>query len=130
MKRNLGRILNPNRPKMPKTSSEIAEAFKNEAIYNEYGQNERKTEPFYIETVDKSPSYSFTLFASMQVVKMIQQFLPDNRKYLMDGTFDVTPLGSYAQLLIIYVEFKNDVSFQCYNYKIHIYVITQISMIC
>lgn len=110
MKRNLVRILNPNRPKMPKTSNEISDAFKNEAIYNEYGLNEHKTEPFYIDTVDKNPFYSFTVFASMQVVKMIQQFLPDNRKYLMDGTFDVTPLGCYAQLLVIYIEFKNDVS--------------------
>lgn len=96
---------------MPRTSGEISDAFKNEAIYNEYGLNERKSEPFYIETVDKSPSYSFTLFASMQVVKMIQHFLPENRRYLMDGTFDVTPLGCYAQLLVIYIEFKNDVSF-------------------
>lgn len=110
MKRNLGRILNPNRPKMPKTSEEISEAFKNEVVYNEYGLNERKTEPFYIGTVDNGPSYAFTMFASMQVVKMIQQFIPDNRKYLMDATFDITPLGCYTQLLVIYIEFKNDVS--------------------
>lgn len=109
MKRNLGRILNPNRPKMPTTSKEISDAFQNEAIYNEYGRNERKTEPFYIGTVDKS-SYSFTMFASMDVVKMIEEYIPTDRRYLMDGTFDVTPIGCYSQLLIIYIEFKNDVS--------------------
>lgn len=110
MRKNLERILHPNKPKTPLTSKGILEAFEDDAIYNKYGLNLRKTEPFYFGTVDKSPLYSFTVFASMQVVKMIKKYIPENRKYLMDGTFDVTPLGCYSQMLVIYVEFKNDVS--------------------
>lgn len=48
---------------------------------------------------------------------MIKQHIPtDDRRYMMDGTFDVAPLGSYYQLLIIYIEYKNDVGFylKCY----------------
>lgn len=110
MKRNIRRILNTNAPSKPKTAGEISIAFEKVELLNTYGHNLRQTEIFYVATVDEADS-SFVLFESRQVTKMIEEFIPENRNYLLDGTFDVTPVGHY-QLLIIYIEFQNDVSFK------------------
>lgn len=114
MKRNLRRILNADRPTNPKTPENVATSFENENIMNDYGYNLRRTENFYITTVTQHAS-SFTLFGSKEVMKMIEKFVPHNRKYLLDGTFDVTPVGFY-QLLIIYIEYQNDVSPSTFPY--------------
>lgn len=57
-----------------------------------------------------TPNYEFTIFASQFVMSFIQQNIrPGDRNYLMDGTFDSLPNGFY-QLLIIALEYENDVS--------------------
>lgn len=107
MKRNLRRILNADAPKFVKSAEEVAAAFENSNTMEKYGYNLRHTEVFYIATVINS-SNSFSLFGSHEVIKMIEQYIPENRNYLLDGTFDVAPAG-YYQLLVIYVEYQNDV---------------------
>lgn len=108
MKRNLRRILNSRFPQNPKSPADVAAAFENEDVFNAYGYNLRQTEIFHITTINEKES-SFTLFGSKGIMDMIEEFIPKNRKYLLDGTFDVTPIG-YYQLLVIYIEYQNDVS--------------------
>lgn len=110
MDRNIRRILNDGEPKVPWTATDITRAFEDDATLDKYGFNLRRTERFYIETV-QNENHAFTLFASRETMKLIEQHIPDNRRYLMDGTFNVTPTGCYSQLFIIYIEFRNDVSF-------------------
>lgn len=48
-----------------------------------------------------------------------QNISPEERHYLMDATLDVVPDGNFYQLLIIHIEYKNDVSYYLYesNFK-------------
>lgn len=109
MERNLRRLKNRPYPKLPKNAEEIGAAFKEPEILEEFGFNLRGNERFYVNTTTNSSS-SFTIFASKNVMNMIRDHIPPKeRRYLLDATFDVTPLGSYYQLLIIYIEYKNDV---------------------
>lgn len=72
-------------------------------------------EKLYIGTVVKS-KYAFTVFASKFVIDFIEKNIePSSRKYLMDATFDSLPKDFY-QLLIISIEYQNDVSNIFFNY--------------
>lgn len=64
---------------------------------------------FYVDTVITT-EYAFTLFVSKFVVDFIEKNIePAARNYLLDATFDSLPKG-YYQLLIISIEYQNDVS--------------------
>lgn len=110
MKKTIARRTSKNYPRNVKSAEAIAVEFKNPKTFNEFGLNLRKTEPFYIGTVEVPSKYSFTVFASKQVMSLIDRHISDDRHYMMDGTFDVTPLGCYYQLLVIHIEYQNDVS--------------------
>lgn len=110
MQRNLRRYANKKYPKIPKTVEDVIDAYKDPAIVRKYGRNLRNTEEFYIDTVQINPNSAFTVFASHQILNLVNKYVPfDEQFILMDGTFDVTPIG-YYQLLVIYIKFKNDVS--------------------
>lgn len=112
MERNLRRHKNKKYPKVPRSAVDIIRSFEDSAVIQEFGFNLRKTKRFYIDTVEIDEKSSFTLFASHEIFDLVKKhILPNDRRYLMDGTFDVTPIGCHYQLLIIYIEYKNDVSF-------------------
>lgn len=111
MERTLRRLKNKSYPKRPLTAGEIIELFKKDKITEEYGFNLSHTERFYIDTIDVPGEYSFSLFASKEAMKLVEEHVaPDERNYLMDATFKICPFGCYYQLLIIYIEYRNDVS--------------------
>lgn len=110
MERNLRRLKNKKYPKRPTTAGEIIDAFQNPSIVQEFGLNLRADNRFYVDTIVTKSNSSFTIFASYPIIEMIKKnILPNERKYLLDGTFDVTPFGHYYQLLVIYIEYQNDV---------------------
>lgn len=112
MERNLRRLKNKPYPKAPTSAFEICNSFRNPATMEEFGWNLRKTHRFYVDTIEIESS-AFTLCVSHQIINMIEQNIPPgNRHILMDGTFDVTPIGCFYQLLVIYIEYKNDVRLQ------------------
>lgn len=97
-------------PKMPKNATDIIKAFNDNEIVKKYAFNLRRTKRFYIDTVVNGAGF-FTIFASHQIISLIEKFIkPEERKYLVDGTFKIVPLNSYYQLLIIHIEYKNDVN--------------------
>lgn len=120
LERNARRLKNGKFPKMPRSPHDIIKAFKDPKIFDRYALNLRKTKPFYIDTICAGTSH-FTIFASHQVIDMIKKHIPPSqRNYLIDGTFKVTPIGGYYQLLIIHIECANDVSvFLCNEIIIH-----------
>lgn len=66
---------------------------------------------FYIDTI-VTQEYSFIIFCSQYVVNFIKDNIPvGSRHYMMDGTFGSIPKAFY-QLLIIAIEYQNDVSIQ------------------
>lgn len=122
MERNLRRYTSTKYPRIPKTVDEVINAYEDPSVAQNFGQNLRKTEQFYIDTVQIEPNSAFTVFASHQLLNLVKKHVPfDEHFILMDGTFDVAPIG-YYQLLVIYILYKNDVSFRkcCNNSRLKI----------
>lgn len=112
MSRNLRRIKKTVRPKNPKTVDALIDEFKKPSVMSKFGLNSRKNERFYINTVQRK-TFSFTIFASVQIMSLIEKHVkPMDRRYLIDGTFQLVPIGFFRQLLIIHIEYMNDVSNQ------------------
>lgn len=110
MERNLRRKKNKKYPQKPKTVNDVIKAYDDPEIARKFGNNLRNTAQFYIDTITFLSS-AFTIFASHQVIDMIKRYIPNDRTYMMEGTFAVVPIENYYQLLIIYIQYKNDVSF-------------------
>lgn len=92
-------------------AEDVITAYKDPAIVTEFGYNLRGNNPFYVDTKITDSGSSFTLFASFPIIEMIKKNIASkDRKYLIDGTFDITPFGSFYQVLVIHIEYKNDVS--------------------
>lgn len=111
MSRNLRRYTNPKYPVQPTSATEIKNAFKNPTIEKDFGRNLRDSDPFYIDTIEMKDS-AFTVFASHEMIRMVNEYIPPGqRNYMVDGTFDVVPVGcGFKQLLVIAIEYKHDVS--------------------
>lgn len=109
IKQTLTRHKNKTYPKDPGSIDGIREKFMQEHILKEYGSNLEGNEDFYIATVVMD-DFAFTILASKFVFDFIDKNIePSSRSYLMDGTFDSIP-NAYYQLLVISIEYNNDVS--------------------
>lgn len=60
MEQNLRRLKNTPHPKKPKTVADVSNIFNNPSVISQYGLNLRRTERFYITTVEEE-AYAFTL---------------------------------------------------------------------
>lgn len=108
IERQLFRLRDKEYPERPKTDEDITLAFHDPEILDDYGQTLNKQHPFYVDSV-VNEAYSFHIFASFATIDLIKEHIePENRNYLLDGTFKIVPRG-LNQLLIISIEFKNDV---------------------
>lgn len=108
MKRTLQRHKNKKYPKIPKAIQDIQNQFQDPAILNEYGINLEGDSTFYIDTIIEA-NYAFTVFGSQFTIDFIKENIPpESRNFLLDGTFDKLP-GEFYQLLIVAIEYKNDV---------------------
>lgn len=109
MKRNLNKIKNAKRPKIPQGPSELRLLFEKPEVIAKYGYTLDNSASFYVDTVVK-PQFSFCVFKSNSIIGIIKENIdPTLRHYLIDGTFSCVPSGFY-QVLIISIEYQNDVS--------------------
>lgn len=108
--RQLYRLRDKQYPKRPSTDEEMKNAFAEDDIFDEYGLTLDEQRPFYAGSVIKENKYAFHVFASFGIIDLVKKHIPPNqRKYLMDGTFKIVP-RRFRQLLIIAIEYKNNVS--------------------
>lgn len=109
MKKTLERKKNPRHPKRPSSLAEFRNEILKPDLMSQYGYTSDGDFRFYIDTV-LNKDYEFTVFGSQYTIEFIQKNIPpESRRYIMDGTFDKIPKYFY-QLLIIAVEYQNDVS--------------------
>lgn len=107
-KKQLGRRKNKKYPKRTKTHAETRESLNDPKNFSEFGQTADKYDKFYAGSVVKD-EHSFHVFVSPSVKSLIEKHMTNQpRHYLIDGTFKVIP-REFAQLLVISIEFKNDV---------------------
>lgn len=89
-------------------------------ILEEFGRTLDKTKQLYFGSVVR-PAYTFHVFASEQIMSNIERHMSNTKKnYLIDGTFRIVPRLFY-QLLVITVEYKNDVSTDSFGMD-HFYI--------
>lgn len=75
-----------------------------------------KSHVLYVGSVI-TDTYSFVVFASYKIIELIRRFIPsEERKYLIDGTFKIVPHVFY-QLMVISIEYKNDVSYHLSSFS-------------
>lgn len=108
VKKTIQRKKNQKYPKEP-TMATIDTEFAKSEIMNKYGRTLDGDAKFYVGTV-AAKDYQFTVFSSDYVINFIENNIAvGSRKFLIDGTFNKLPLD-YYQLLIVTVEYQNDVS--------------------
>lgn len=110
MQRHLRRIKSQAMPKSPQTPQEFINLFANSEHMKQYGMCESAPDqPFYQTTILET-DFSYTLFCSLPMTKLISTMDDDSRHYLVDATFAVVPSSGYKQLLLIYIGYERHVS--------------------
>lgn len=112
VERELYRLRDKQYPQRPTTNQEVEEFLKDPATYELYGKTLNNQDQFYVDSVVEDrgeDGYAFHIFASFATIRLIENHIaPEHRNYLIDGTFKIIPRG-FSQLLIISIEYKNDV---------------------
>lgn len=109
----------PKKPDQKKGDTSIEIHKKYTTLMNQPNTLERfgltldKNERLYVGSVLRK-DYTFHVFASQRIIENIKKHMK-KRNYLMDGTFSIAPRLFY-QLLIIAVQYKNDVRNWFYSY--------------
>lgn len=95
-------------PKNPSTVDEIANLFAQEDIKKMLGTT-KDGKKFYNGAFESS-TVSFCIFSSESTIKLYCSRVKNGeRAVMLDGTFDVVPIGSFDQLLIIYAVYMEKV---------------------
>lgn len=118
IKRGLQYIVSKGLVTSPKTAVQVIEAFNLENIWTFYGITKDETNPksFFTACIIEE-KFSFCLFSSLKTINLIKENIPPaKRTYLMDATFKIVPQGCFKQLLVIYIEYFEEVMFYiCQN---------------
>lgn len=102
------RCLQQNRnhgvPKAPETVDEIREAISRSEIYDLYCKTDHQDgREIFLDHLYEGKDFSYCIFSSKKIIQHIEATTqPNERRYLIDGTFKVVPFGSFKQLLIIH----------------------------
>lgn len=106
------RIKNETFAASPKSGEEIIAAFEKENIMSSFGySNHENPKTLYKGTIMDGDNYVCTFLVSETIIDMIATNIDlERRRYMMDATFKIVPVGIFKQLLIIYVEYLDCVS--------------------
>lgn len=107
VQRTLERLASPTFLKSPKTPLEVIEAFQIESIWANYGLSRHKKQPRpFFKACISEPEFAYCIFASEAIMQGINDNISaGQRRYLIDGTFKVVPLGCFNQLIVIYIQY-------------------------
>lgn len=112
VERQLYRLRDPVYPERPTTHEKVREMLNESENMERFGRTMNMSGKFYVGSIVET-LFAFHVWASVTTIDVIKKHItPDKRNYLLDGTFKVIPSTSklFSQLLIISIEYKNDVS--------------------
>lgn len=105
-------IHNETLPNAPKTCEDIRVAFANEKIRKIYGHTKHDNPSVFYKGCVEDSNFAYCIFASDVITQKINSCIPiERRNYLMDATFKIVPQSCFKQLLIIYIEYMEQVRF-------------------
>lgn len=114
--------------KSPTTPREIELEFQKPEIFNDLGQS--LAGGIIYNGIQIEEGFSNCIFSSPQSILLVKESLePEERFFLMDATFRITPRGEFQQVLIIYIKYGIKVRINYSTEKLTIEVLTE-SFIC
>lgn len=97
-------------PKNPNTTDDIENLFNREDIKNTLGQT--KSNSIFFDGVLEGNDHSACFFSSKDALDIFEQNVPyGEREIMIDGTFDIVPIGTFKQLLVVYGVYMGKVRF-------------------
>lgn len=107
--RALQLIRNESLPKNPINTADIETMFQRDDIMTMLGKS--KEGELFFDGVLEGNEYSACFFSSKKSIEIFENNEDfGERQIMIDGTFDVVPIGSYKQLLVIYAVYMEKVS--------------------
>lgn len=92
--------------KSPNTPQEIDREFKKPEIFNSLGRSLYRDSGALFNVIQIQSSYSNCIFSSPHSISLVKSNLNTNERFfLMDATFRITPRGTFQQVLIIHVKY-------------------------
>lgn len=106
MERNLRRYKSSIFPSSPLTAAGVLEVFQQDNVNKLFGLTRHDIPNQFYKGTEVTPNFENTFFASDAIIKLIKEYIPnEKRDYFMDATFKIVPIGSFRQILIIYIEY-------------------------
>lgn len=98
--------------KYPRTADEIEEAFKKPRILEDLGTSTHRSKQTLFNVFQRGANHENLIFSSAESIRLIKESTEvEDRLFLMDATFKITPNSIFKQVLIIYCQFGIKVSF-------------------
>lgn len=114
MQRNLQLLSNKSFVCSPRTPLEVLEAYQKEHIWTNFGLSKYGEKEFFFRACIIEVDFTYCIFTCSKIIQLMVQNIPTYRNFLIDGTFACVPLGSFKQLVIIYIEYFEKVSLLFY----------------
>lgn len=96
--------------KPPVSPEEIAFEFEKADVLRDLGTSIQRDKGQLYNTTQIKDDYSNCIFSSAKSISLVKEHLEVNERFfLMDATFRITPRGVFQQVLVIYIQFQSKV---------------------
>lgn len=107
MERTLRELRRSQFQKSPVTAEDIKSAFENENVMDELGRSLYGMKHELFNDIQITKDYSNCIFSSKSSIDIVKKYIEQqDRFFIMDGTFRITPHGIFTQVLVIYVRYE------------------------
>lgn len=97
--------------KSPTTAEEIQMEFEKPEVFEDLGRSKFREHGILFNEIDIQENFTNCTFSSAKSIQLVKDNLePQERFFIMDGTFRIAPHGIFQQVLIIHVVYVLKVS--------------------
>lgn len=92
--------------KAPTNGEEIRIEFEKPEILNDLGMSKHREHGPFFNQLQINDHFTNCIFSSAKAISLVLENVDENdRFFLMDGTFRITPRGIFQQVLILHIQF-------------------------